>query len=165
MLDAITAPLAIEEDVNAAAQDLSVSGSLTVTDVDLSDTLTANAGVAVVKLDGLDFTLSESAQNLLSGLTFETGETSDSGVLQPSTGPIIRTSPISTSSGGPEPHHHLPVTVTDGTGTSNTQNLVITITGTNDGPVAVADTNGTDTVLEAGDQPAVTGDASASATC
>ncbi len=54
------------------------------------------------------------------------------------------------------------MTVTDGSGTSNTQNLVITVTGTNDGPVAVADTNGTDTVIEAGDQPAVTGDASAS---
>ena len=57
-------------------------------------------------------------------------------------------------------------TVTDEHGATSTANLTITITGTNDGPVAVADTNAGDAVNEAGVQPAATradpGDASAS---
>ena len=55
-------------------------------------------------------------------------------------------------------------TVTDEHGATSTANLTITITGTNDGPVAVADTNAADAVTEAGVNPANTpfaGDASA----
>src|SRR5207302_360341 len=43
-------------------------------------------------------------------------------------------------------------TVTDEHGATSTANLTITITGTNDAPVAVADTNATDPVTEAGVQ-------------
>ena len=57
------------------------------------------------------------------------------------------------------------VTVDDGHGSTTTQAVVITITGTNDAPVAVGDTNATDPVKEAGVQDggnlAEPGDASA----
>jgi VCBS repeat-containing protein len=53
-----------------------------------------------------------------------------------------------------------PVTVGDGDATSNAQTITVTIIGTNDAPVAAADTNATDAVIEAGDQPLV-GDATA----
>src|SRR5438477_350835 len=43
-------------------------------------------------------------------------------------------------------------TVTDEHGATSTANLTITITGTNDAPLAVADTNATDPVTEAGVQ-------------
>src|SRR5262249_45599233 len=49
------------------------------------------------------------------------------------------------------------ITVQDDSGaandTSTTRDIVITITGTNDRPVAVADSNGEDTVVEAGVHP------------
>ena len=44
-------------------------------------------------------------------------------------------------------------TVTDEHGATSTANLTITITGTNDGPVAVGDSNAGDAVNEAGVQP------------
>ena len=57
-------------------------------------------------------------------------------------------------------------TVTDEHGATSTANLTITITGTNDGPVAVGDSNAGDAVKEAGVQPGGNtpepGDASAS---
>ena len=44
-------------------------------------------------------------------------------------------------------------TVTDANGATSSTTLTITITGTNDAPVAVADTNGADAVTEAGVNP------------
>ena len=44
-------------------------------------------------------------------------------------------------------------TVTDEFGATDTATLTITITGTNDGPVAVGDTNAGDAVTEAGVNP------------
>ena len=44
-------------------------------------------------------------------------------------------------------------TVTDANGATSSTTLTITITGTNDAPVAVADTNGGDAVTEAGVNP------------
>ncbi len=166
VLDAITAPLAIEEDVNAAAQDLFVTGSLTVTDVDASDTLTANQGTATAELRDVSNTVITGVTippELLTGLTFTGTPSSTSGAPRSITWTYDPAAVnLDFLKAGDSLTITFPVTVTDGTGTSNTQNLVITITGTNDGPVAAADTNGTDTVIEAGDQPAVTGDASAS---
>ena len=55
-------------------------------------------------------------------------------------------------------------TVTDANGATSSTTLTITITGTNDAPVAVADTNGGDAVTEAGSIPgntAFAGDPSA----
>ena len=55
-------------------------------------------------------------------------------------------------------------TVQDASGATSTTTLTITITGTNDAPVAVADTNGGDPVVESGVNPGNTpfaGDASA----
>ena len=45
-------------------------------------------------------------------------------------------------------------TVTDEFGATSTANLTITITGTNDAPVANADGNATDAVVESGVNPA-----------
>ena len=59
-------------------------------------------------------------------------------------------------------------TVTDEHGATVDRDLTITITGTNDGPVAVADTNAGDPVVESGVNPGNTpfpGDARRSATC
>jgi VCBS repeat-containing protein len=56
------------------------------------------------------------------------------------------------------------ISVTDDSAAGNAtsfQDVTITITGTNDGPVALADTNGMDAVTEAGDEPLVAGDSSA----
>ena len=58
--------------------------------------------------------------------------------------------------------------MTDANGATSTATLTITITGTNDAPVAVADTNGGDAVSESGVNPGNTpfaGDPSAPATC
>ena len=44
-------------------------------------------------------------------------------------------------------------TVTDASGATSSTTLTITITGTNDAPVAVADTNASDAVTEAGVNP------------
>src|SRR5205085_1226549 len=55
-------------------------------------------------------------------------------------------------------------TVTDSHGATSTANLTITITGTNDAPVAVADSNAGDAVVESGVNPgntAFAGDPSA----
>ena len=56
------------------------------------------------------------------------------------------------------------ITVADDSGTPNASNfrdVTITITGTNDGPTANADVNGLNAVVEAGDEPLVVGDATA----
>ena len=59
-------------------------------------------------------------------------------------------------------------TMADADGATSTATLTITITGTNDGPVAVADDNAGDAVIESGVNPGNTpfaGDPSAPATC
>ena len=58
--------------------------------------------------------------------------------------------------------------MTDEHGATRLDHLTITITGTNDAPVAVADANAGDPVVEAGVNPGNTpfpGDARRSATC
>ncbi len=162
VLATVTQPSAVTEIVNAAAQSVSLSGVLSVTDADANDTLTASATTAVVELNGNAFTLPPGAASLLSGLTFGTANSNNGAAQNLSWTYSPVAADLDFLRAGQTLTITFPVTVSDGTGNSSTENLVITITGSNDGPVAVADSNGADAVTEAGDQPLTAGDSSAS---
>ncbi|MES2665388.1 MAG: VCBS domain-containing protein, partial [Pseudomonadota bacterium] len=150
------------EATDGAAQVLSHSGSFSVVDVDANDSLIASAGSPVVELDGLAFVLPVQAAALIAAeaLGFSPG-VSGAGTPASINWSYDTTANLDFLRAGQVLTLAYPVTVGDGTDTSNTRTITITITGTNDGPVAVADANGLDTVTETGDQPLVAGDASA----
>ncbi|HET9716230.1 MAG TPA: VCBS domain-containing protein [Pseudolabrys sp.] len=153
--------------LNEVNAPLSTSGTLTVTDVDLSDTVTASV-VTGVTLGGTTGGLtSADVQNMLSVT---------SGPI--AANPTDAHNLIWTFNSNPQVFNFLgagqsltltyTVRATDnssGGPLHDDQTVTITITGSNDGPVAVADSNGGDAVTEAGVSPGNTpfaGDPSAS---
>jgi large repetitive protein len=134
---------AVDEAVDAHAQAISLGGVISVTDLDVGDTLTASVmGSPSVNLDGHAFTLPPGAAALIDStvLSFDNsghlsngGATSIAWTYQPGDANLdfLKQGQTLTLT--------YAVTVNDGTGSSAPQNVTITINGTNDAPVAVAD--------------------------
>jgi VCBS repeat-containing protein len=141
VLSATTPPGSVAELSNASAQNLApISGSFAVSDLDVGDTLTPSVVSSTVLLNGSPFTLPSGAAALtaagafaLSGATSNGGSTSIGYTYDPAAANLdfLRGSDTLTIT--------YVVKVNDGTADSNTQSVTITITGTNDAPVAVAD--------------------------
>jgi VCBS repeat-containing protein len=159
---------AVAEAVDAAAQAISVNGTITVSDVDQNDTLTASHGTPVVLMNGEPFSLPPDVAAGLIGagvLTFTGTPNSDAGTPQSISWIYSGTADLNFLRAGQTLTITFPVSVSDGTGASQTQPLTITITGSNDGPIAVADASSQEagTILkEAGDEPALAGQPTAS---
>ena len=139
----ITQPSAVAEIADASAQDISsVAGTISVTDADAGDTLTAQAGTPVIAWSG---GVLSSAQ--LAALTAALA-----------TGALTLGGPVSSDSSAGIGYSWDPsaadldflaqgqtltvtydITVSDGTATSSSQPLVFTIAGSNDLPDAVND--------------------------
>jgi large repetitive protein len=160
IVDSTTVPTVytatFSEATNAAAQDLSpFTGTFNITDADLGDTLSTSGAATVTLLDA--------SGNAVSGFTLPDGATSLTAMSAMSFSPASQTSTGGTVSVG---YTYDPVAanldflaqgqklqityqvkVNDGLADSNTLPVTITITGTNDGPVATVDAG---TVKEAG---------------
>lgn len=158
-----TAPLDQTEALNASTQDiLPISGTLTVLDPDVGDTLTASiTGNAVIKLNGsttLPPGVNLSALGLASNIHIA-GATSDGGskeltwTYDPGAANLdfLNDSDVLTIT--------YTAHVSDGTVDSNTQTLTVTINGVNDAAVitsAVVDLTETDAIQTAGGTLAIT---------
>jgi len=143
----------VDEAVDAHAQAISLGGGISVSDLDVGDTLTASVmGPPSVSLDGHAFTLPPGAAALIdsAALAFDNsghlangGATGIAWTYQPGAADLdfLKQGQTLTLT--------YAVVVSDGTGTSAPQNISITINGTNDAPVAVADsyTTAEDTAL------------------
>ncbi|PUE22823.1 hypothetical protein B9Z38_15035 [Limnohabitans sp. MMS-10A-160] len=138
----ITPPPAIAELTDASAQNIAaINGTVTVNDVDTGNTLTATAAPATATWSGgtsLPTGVDVSALVAASALTFGPGVTPNgtasniTWTYDPAAAnldwlPIGQTITLT-----------YPVSVSDGQGSSVSQPLVITITGTNDAPKATA---------------------------
>ncbi|MGC2780917.1 MAG: VCBS domain-containing protein, partial [Bradyrhizobium sp.] len=144
---------AVDEAGDAHAQTVSLGRTIAVTDLDVGDTLTASvAGAPTVALDGHAFTLPPGAAALIdsAALSFDNaGHLSNGGT----TGIAWTYHPGAADLDFLKQGQTLTLTyavdVSDGTGTSAPQTVTITINGTNDAPVAVADsyTTAEDTAL------------------
>ncbi|MCP3390548.1 VCBS domain-containing protein [Bradyrhizobium sp. CCGB12] len=129
------------EAADAAAQHITLTGTLPVTDPDIGDTLTASiAGSPVVTLDGHAFALPAGAASLINNaLSFHAGTSNGS------TAGVGWTYDASAANldflrDGQSLVLTYTVEVSDGLITSNQQTLTITIAGTNDVPVVTGDT-------------------------
>ncbi|MBR1177225.1 VCBS domain-containing protein [Bradyrhizobium sp. KB893862 SZCCT0404] len=136
------------EDADAHAQVVSLTGSISVVDLDVGDTLTASTvGGPVVKLDGQAFSLPAGALALIDNAAFaidtsghlSTGAATTFGwIYQPAAADLdfLKQGQTLTLT--------YAVVVNDGTATSTTQYVTITINGTNDAPLAIAHSYATD---------------------
>ncbi|WFU22125.1 VCBS domain-containing protein [Bradyrhizobium sp. CB1717] len=137
------------EAADAAAQHITLTGALPVTDPDVGDTLTASiAGPPVVTLDGHAFVLPAGAASLVNNaLSFHAG-TSNGGTVGIGWTYDASAANLDFLRDGQSLVLTYTVEVSDGLLTSSQQTLTITITGTNDVPVVTGDTA---TTSEAGD--------------
>jgi VCBS repeat-containing protein len=137
VIGAFTQPAAVVELVGASAQDIAaITGSFIVTDVDANDTLTPIVAVPVVLLNGMPFAGAPAALLAALDITPAT-QNSSSGAVQTfnySYDPAA--ADLDFLNVGETLTIRYAVSVGDGDDTSNTQNIDITITGTNDTPVA-----------------------------
>ncbi|MET4799716.1 VCBS repeat-containing protein [Bradyrhizobium sp. LB11.1] len=136
------------EDADAHAQVISLTGSISVVDLDVGDTLKASTvGGPVVKLDGQAFSLPAGALALIDNAAFaidasghlSTGAATTFGwIYQPAAADFdfLKQGQTLTLT--------YAVVVNDDTATSTTQYVTITINGTNDAPLAVAHNYTTD---------------------
>jgi VCBS repeat-containing protein len=137
-LAAIAAPTPITEAVNASAQDIApVNGTLSVTDVDVGDTLTAMlSGTPTVAWSG--GALSAAQQTALTAalatgkLSFTNTPTSNGGAQTINWTWDPTAADLDFLAQGQTLTVTYGVKVNDGTADSNAQNLTFTITGTND---------------------------------
>ncbi|MBD2342306.1 VCBS repeat-containing protein [Calothrix sp. FACHB-156] len=144
VLSAIPAPAAVTELAEASAQDLAaITGNLTVRDLDLGNNLSASVvGSPVVQLNGsttLPVGVNVSALTAAGAFTLGNPITSD-GTNQ-TIGYTYNPGPANLDflATGDSLTVTYSLKVNDGTADSATQNLTFTVTGTNDAPVAVAD--------------------------
>ncbi|XUM20585.1 beta strand repeat-containing protein [Bradyrhizobium oligotrophicum S58] len=133
----------IDEATDARAQMISLGGTIAVTDLDVGDTLTASVtGAPVVMLDGHAFTLPTGAAALIDSvaLSFDNaGHLSNGGTTGIGWSYQPGAADLDFLKQGQTLTLTYAVDVSDGTGTSVPQTVTITINGTNDAPVAVAD--------------------------
>ncbi|KGF66947.1 hypothetical protein LL06_25205, partial [Hoeflea sp. BAL378] len=144
---AITQPLAVTEATDARAQDITpVSGSLSVTDADIGDTLTAsvNGSPTLVWSGGtlspqqvIDLTAA-----LAAGRLTLTPNTSNGGLQTLAYSWDPSASNLDFLAAGQTLTVSYAISVSDGRANSAVQPLTFTITGTNDAPVAVMDSGG-----------------------
>ncbi|WP_280114142.1 tandem-95 repeat protein [Hoeflea sp. BAL378] len=144
---AITQPLAVTEAADARAQDIApVSGSLSVTDADIGDTLTAsvNGSPTLVWSGGtlspqqvIDLTAA-----LAAGRLTLTPNTSNGGLQTLAYSWDPSASNLDFLAAGQTLTVSYAISVSDGRANSAVQPLTFTITGTNDAPVAVMDSGG-----------------------
>src|SRR4029077_9639199 len=137
VLDVISSPVAVVELTDASAQDLAaITGTLSVSDRDVGDTLTASvASGPVVKLNGSAFTLPSGARALSSALSFDATATSDGGAKSIGWTYDPAAANLDFLRAGQTLTLTYAVKVNDGTAERSTQNVTITIAGTNDAPV------------------------------
>src|SRR5262249_59430256 len=133
---------AATEDADAWAQHITLAGTLTATDLDIGDTLTASiAGSPAVTLDGHAFALPAGAAPLINNaLSFQHGVTSNGGVAGIGWTYDPSAANLDFLREGQSLVLTYTVEVSDGLITSSQQTLTITITGTNDVPVVTGST-------------------------
>ena len=143
----ITQPAAVAEAIDAHAQDIApVSGSLSVTDADIGDTLTASVtGAPTLVWSGGTLTAGQiaslTAAFASSGLSF-TPNTSDGGPRAVGYSWNPSAADLDFLAAGQTLKVSYAVSVSDGAASSAVQPLTFTITGTNDAPVARPDNQG-----------------------
>jgi len=156
VLSDTTDPTAVSEAGDASAQNLdAITGSFSVSDLDVGDTLDASVvGGATVTLDGNAFTLPPGAAALIAAGAFTVTDTTSNGAAA-SIGYSYDpgAADLDFLRAGQSLSITYVVKVNDGTTDSATQNVSFTITGTNDGPV-LSDTTDPTAVSEAGDASA-----------
>ena len=139
---------------HAVTEGLSTTGTLTFTDVDLTDHHTVSTSLASAPTWSGGTTLPSGLAAVLAGaLSATTTNSTGSG-----SGSIAATFSAADSAfdflaAGQTLTVTYNVMVTDNNGGNSSQPVTITITGTNDGPIAVADTNASDPVVESGVNP------------
>ncbi len=147
---------AVTEDADttpSTTDSLIATGTVAFNDVDLSDTHTASFAAAAGNTTALGtFALAALSElpNAADGSVNWTYTLNNAAAQYLAQGQTITETYV--------------VSIDDGHGSTVTQNVLITIAGTNDAPVAVADTNAGDAVVESGVNPANTpfaGDATA----
>jgi len=146
-------PAAIIEAVNASAQDISaVTGTIVVSDLDIGDTLTGKVtGNAVAQLNGgnLPNGVDVSALVTSGAIKFDTAIT-DGGSKTLSWTYDPAAANLDWLAKGDKLTITFTAEISDGQGGTASQLVTVTITGTNDAPIAVNDTNSADPVIEAG---------------
>ncbi|WP_296511284.1 VCBS domain-containing protein, partial [Rhodoferax sp.] len=142
-----TNPAAVVELANASAQNLAaITGSFAVSDLDVGDTLTASVvGSPVVQLNGVNFTLPADATALTAAGAFTLSPTTQTSNGGAGTAIGYTFDPATANLDFLRAGQSLTITyqvkVNDGTADSAFQDVTFTITGANDAPVAIADTN------------------------
>ncbi|WP_202963176.1 VCBS domain-containing protein, partial [Aeromonas aquatica] len=149
-------PAAVAELANASAQNLSpISGNFTVTDMDVGNTLTPSiVGSPVVMLNGAAFVLPASANALIAAGAFSLiGATSNGGLVNIGYTYDPAAAHLDFLAAGQSLTITYTIKVSDGTVDSGTQDVIFTITGTNDAAVlsgATVNLTETNAVLNAG---------------
>ncbi|WFU68210.1 VCBS domain-containing protein [Bradyrhizobium brasilense] len=134
-------PVAVTELANASAQNLAaITGSFSVLDKDVGDTLTASvAGNPTVLLNGSPFTLPAGAAALTAAGAFTvTGATSNGGTVSIGYNYDPAAANLDFLKAGQSLTITYAVKVNDGSTDSGTQDVTFTINGTNDAPVITA---------------------------
>ncbi|MFB0874378.1 MULTISPECIES: VCBS domain-containing protein, partial [unclassified Sphingobium] len=165
VLSGVTQPGDIIEASDASAQDIAaITGTISVSDKDASDMLTPQVGAPTVLLNGQ--TPVAIPTELTANGAFTLAINDAASASNASRTVTWTYNPAAADldflAAGDTLTISYPVTVTDGTSASTVQTVTITIKGTNDGPVAIDDSNADDDVIEAGGYSNGTaGDASA----
>ncbi|MGO4642074.1 beta strand repeat-containing protein, partial [Mesorhizobium sp. 2RAF45] len=134
-------PAAVLELTNASAQNLAaITGNFSVSDLDVGDTLHASVvGSPVVQLNGSPFSLPAGAAALIAAGAFTlTDTTSNGGAANIGYSYDPTAANLDFLGVGQNLTITYTVQVNDGTTNSGTQNVTVTITGTNDAPVITA---------------------------
>ncbi|WP_417435582.1 VCBS domain-containing protein [Hoeflea sp.] len=136
----IVQPVAVAEISDASAQDISpVTGTLSVTDAEAGDTLTAQAGTPVISWSGGALSAAQQAAltaALASGALTLGSAVSNGGAVGIAYSWDPAAADLDFLAAGQSLTVSYDVTVSDGTATSASQSLIFTIAGTNDLPVA-----------------------------
>jgi VCBS repeat-containing protein len=145
---AIAAPGAVAEAADASAQDLELTGNLSIADKDIGDTLTASKADGVVAWSGgeLPGGVDLTALIELTALTFGDDVVSNGGTVTIGWTYDPAAVDLDFLAVGETLTVTWPVTVADGQGGSDVENLVITITGSSDAPAIAVGAGNSDAV-------------------
>ncbi len=152
VINTVTNPAGVTENTDASTQALSIAGNFTVDDVDVGDVLTgAVSGAATAELAGNDISGDMRVADFIvaGNLTFPATATND-GTTQTLNFDFAANGNLDFLRDGEILTLTYAVTVGDGTGVSTPEDVVITITGTNDVPTITAATVNTTNLVEDG---------------